>query len=573
MLDYTESTIGFIATITENPEYINIHQSLRKGAKFQRKNQSLKLTKLSACLQNAIASKQEFIYDAQIITAKHIKLPLSSRKISSLLITTITGAKNIQAIIGIANSKNAFTPKDLVNIKPICGTIASIIEADKYHALTDKLAITDSLTKLYNRNYFDLYFSDLIENSARKQIKFSLLMLDLNNFKMINDTHGHLKGDQFLKDFASILLACTPNDGIVARVGGDEFFILLPNIDSYQMPIKIAEKILTKTNLHNRNINKIMVGCIPNIGIIGYPLSGKDKEQLLRRVDFALYHSKESPSRPIVFFNKELEKRYSKNNSLENAIPEGFNNQQLYCVFQPQINIENEEIYGVETLIRWSHPTLGEILPYEFIHIIEKTGKAELLNKYVVNEAINNFSAIKINKPLKISVNISPKVQNFSLHIKEISNIIKKRVKNKNITFCLEMTETNFINDNSQYMTHINESLNFLKKHNIDFAIDDFGVEHSSIQRLITYNFSTIKIDQVFTQKLDIKDNKSAVAVIKAIMGLSKDLGFKVIAEGAESAQQVRILKQLGCNIVQGYYYYRPLQFNSFAAILQKNNL
>ena len=133
------------------------------------------------------------------------------------------------------------------------------------------------------------------------------------------------------------------------------------------------------------------------------------------------------------------------------------------------------------------------------------------------------------------------------------------------------MTETDFINDNSQYMTHINESLRFLKVHNVDFAIDDFGVEHSSIQRLITYNFSTIKIDQVFTQKLDAKDNKSAVAVIKAIMGLSKDLGFKVIAEGAESAQQIQMLKQLGCVIVQGYYYYRPLQFNNFATIMQKH--
>ena len=497
-------------------------------------------------------------------------MPLSSRKLSSLLLTTISGAKDILAVIGVANNHDEYTATDLENIKPICGTLASIIESNKYHALTDKLAITDSLTGLYNRNYFDLYFSNLLEISAREQRKFGLLMLDLNNFKMINDTHGHLKGDQFLRDFAYILHGCTPKDGMIARVGGDEFFILLPNLESYQKAIKVAEKILAKTNLHNQQINKNMVGCLPNIGIIGYPLSGKNKEQLLRRVDFALYHSKESPSKEVVFFNKELDKKYSKTNSLENAIPEGFNKQQLYCVFQPQINLENEEIYGVEVLIRWHHPTLGEILPYEFIHIIEKTGKAEQLNKYVVNEAINKISAIKINKPLKISINISPKVQNFSLHIKDIFNIIKSRVKNKNITFCLEMTETDFINDNSQYMNHINDSLQFLKVHNIDFAIDDFGVEHSSIQRLISYNFSTIKIDQVFTQKLDAKDNKSAIAVIKAIMGLSQDLGFKVIAEGAESAQQIQMLKQLGCLIVQGYYYYRPLQFNNFATIMQR---
>jgi diguanylate cyclase (GGDEF)-like protein/PAS domain S-box-containing protein len=576
ILTYTKSSYGFIATLESKESElhmlkVNLVLSTQKTAGdvqyIQQSNQTPKnLNTFNHCIQQVILTGKKIYLNADDCLKQKIKLPLTNQKTKSFLCVAINNSKGVTAILGIANSTHPYDDELLNQLTPFTGTLSSIIESSKNYSIIDDLAKIDALTKVYNRHYFEKYFTQLLKESYTKNLKFGLLLIDLNNFKRVNDVYGHICGDQLLIEFTKALVSLVKDKDIIARIGGDEFVIILLDIKEYEHAELVARRIIKKAK-KSYNINGEIINCPPSIGIIGYPLSGTNKQQLMKRADFALYNAKEN-NQGWAFFTDLLEEKYVRNCILEEAISDGFLKQEFYCMYQPQVNINDESIYGVEVLMRWLHPILGEILPCEFIPIIEKTGKSAMLNSYVIKQTIKIAPLIHSTTPMQISINISPKTHDFSEHIKDILLLLEKSSTNENVRYCLEMTESDFESSDYSNTDSLSDSLNLLKEHNIDFAIDDFGVKHSSINRLISYEFDEIKIDQIFTKKLDKKNNKSAKAVIKAIMALSHDLEFNVVAEGAETKAQVQALSKLGCKVVQGFYYYKPLDFADLLKLL-----
>ncbi|WLR54181.1 EAL domain-containing protein [Mesobacillus subterraneus] len=422
------------------------------------------------------------------------------------------------------------------------------------------MAYYDVLTGLPNRNMVRKHLNAVLSNGNGK---LAVLFLDLDRFKIINDTKGHSVGDLLLKVVASRLKSAVKDQGLVSRQGGDEFIIVLKDFDKDQV-IEVAERILVEFNA-GMTIEGQEFFVTPSIGISMAPADGQDEETLIKHADTAMYLAKERGKNNYQFYTDKLHGLSSRKMELENGLRKALEQNQLTLHYQPQVNLETGEIIGVEALVRWVHPEKGIISPAEFIPMVEETGLIVPLGKWVLEKAAaqNKEWQEKGYSPIPMSVNISVRQMQEDTFIDCIKQVLFDTQLAPNY---LDFEITESVMQNSEKTALI---LDQLKELGVTLAIDDFGTGYSSLSLLKHFPIDKIKIDKSFVD--DIIHHSNQGAMVKTIIDMGHNLKFSVIAEGVEEQEQVGFLLENGCMIGQGYHFSRPLPVEAIEELLIKN--
>ena len=420
-------------------------------------------------------------------------------------------------------------------------------------------AYTDYLTELPNRRALQKHADELIAESLASGKEFALMYIDLDSFKYVNDTLGHTVGDALLVEVAKRLSAVKPEDAMLARVGGDEFCLVIPGHVSDQLCFNQCQFLDTRIS-QPFFIDEHKLHISQTVGISRFPEDGCTFEQLLKTADMAMYQGKRKGQGTHNFsdevFTEDMQKRFLVLHGLEEAMDKD----QFFVVYQPKVNINDAQLVGCEALVRWDHPQHGIIPPNEFIAIAEEANLVHKIDFYVfetVCKHIQQWGAMAY----PVAVNLSPSV--FS-----DENLPEKLIKIMNEygispdMIEIEITERTIISD-SDIPFRVCKALSAA---GISLALDDFGTGYSSLSYIDKFPITTIKIDRSFVDK--ICKNERIRNVVTAIIQLADALNIKVIAEGIETVEQGNILNNLGCNEAQGYYFGKPMPLEEFTELL-----
>lgn len=459
------------------------------------------------------------------------------------------------SIIALYNNDNV-----LVNYISI---IKDISDKKEQENLIHNLAYYDPLTELPNRVLFEERLKSRIPSLKRNGRKMALLFIDMDNFKNINDTLGHIMGDKFLIEVASSIKKILREEDTLARIGGDEFTILLEDIDSIIDIVTVVDKIINKFTTYIE-VDNIKLYSGVSMGISIFPDDGTTYDELIKAADTAMYQVKDSGKQNYQFYTKKMNEKIIKRVSIENDLRNAINKGELFLEYQPQVDIENKNIYGMEALIRWNHPKQGLIRPDDFISIAEDTGQIMEIGSWVIKQAI--IDAKKLHSEgfkIIISINVSSKQLQNKSFVDDICEIVEKIGFEKNY-IDLEITESHIMNNIEKALSILNE----LNEKGFRLSIDDFGTGYSSLSYLKKLPVGTIKIDRSFV--LDIDKDEDDRSIVATVIAMAKALGKDVIAEGSETKKHVKTLKDLGCQKIQGYYFNKPLHIDKFMKFIKK---
>lgn len=435
-------------------------------------------------------------------------------------------------------------------------------ELESKNIQLNQLVEKDTLTCLPNRFSFGKKLQDLIIESNKNKQRFTLLLINLDNFKKINDTLGHDSGDFVLKETAQRLLRFVGEKDYVARLGSDEFVILLPDITNYKDVESVSIKIIDscKDILELKGYG-IELGV--SIGISVFPEGGASYTKLMKHADIALYEAKNNGYNSTFLFTDVLKKAYKRRGIIEESLVFAIERNQLSLVFQPIYEIKTKNVTGMEALIRWNHPDLGFISPAEFIPISEEVGLAIQLGEWVMNQACHQFDRWYRAgyKNLRFALNLSV----CQLRLMGILEFIKKLhdgVEFPASQLVFEITETALMEDEKRSL----ELLENLDDLSFQISLDDFGTGYSSLSRLQKMPINIIKIDRSFIAEMN---EKNGGLIVKAIIDLSRNLGLDVVAEGVESGEQEKKLMNFKCYYAQGFLYSKPLNAEDMTKLLK----
>lgn len=441
--------------------------------------------------------------------------------------------------------------------------VRDVTEREKAVGKINYLAFHDELTGLPNRNKLYDYMKDFMENSV--DASFIVMFIDMDRFKIVNDAMGHSSGDMMLKEVANRLSSCINEDAIVARVGGDEFVIVIPRIKKQYAPL-FAEQIIG-TFRNPIIIDYTEVYTTPSIGISGYPDDGEDVDTLIKNADTAMYFAKKTSKNNYQLFNQLLRESIDNHFILENGIRKALEKNEFILYYQPQIDLKTGVVIGVESLLRWNHPKKGILSPAIFIPIAEENGLIVQIGYWVLDTACRQLKIWheKGLTNLRMGVNISP-IQ--FIHMDFIKNLEKILLDNKlNPKYLnLEITESVFMK--------IDESLNLLKRLKeigVQISIDDFGTGYSSLSMLKDFPIDYLKIDKSFINNIHSNEKN----ILQPIIDIGYNLNLELIAEGIECKEQLVILKERKCHIGQGYYFCKPMDVDETETFIKswQNNI
>lgn len=421
----------------------------------------------------------------------------------------------------------------------------------------------DRLTGLPSQFLFDDRAEQAIITAVRHNKSIAILRLGIDHFNRINEGLGHKQGDEVLKVIAGRLKQTTRNSDTVARLGGDQFGFVMA-ITAIDDSILVAEKILESIN-RPLDIDDHTVTLTASIGITLYPDDGEDISSLLQRSESAMRHVKANGGNNFHFFAAEMDQRARQRIELENRLRRALKEEEFVLFYQPKVDIDSSHIVGAEALIRWIDPEKGMISPIEFIPVAEESGLIVPIGKWVLEEACRQNKAWLDQglPPVKVSINMAaPQFRDRNI-VEQVKEVVKKSgLPERYIE--IEITESMLVGD----IETVIEKLNGLRDMGVDIAIDDFGTGYSSLSYLSRFPITTLKIDRAFVH--DLESNKNTAEIARAIIALSQGLELEVVAEGAENAAHIEFLKEQGCNTVQGFFYSRPVDAESFGALLKK---
>lgn len=446
------------------------------------------------------------------------------------------------------------------------GTHTDISAHKHSEAQIFRLAHYDQVTKLPNRVLFLDRFAQDIKNARRNHQAITLIFLDLDRFKEVNDTLGHDMGDLLLQEAAQRLLSCVRENDTVARLGGDEFTVILNNLDYQTNTEIIAQKILDSI-AEPFELGDELVYVSASIGISSFPEDGQDTEMLLKNADQAMYAAKELGRNRYQYFKRTMQEAAISRMRLTNDLRLAIAEQQFALYYQPIFQLADRRLHKAEALIRWQHPSRGFISPVEFIPVAEDSGLINEIGDWVFLEATRQLAEWRILYPtFQISVNKSP-VQ-FRATSKQLlswsEHLAALGIPGNSIA--VEITEGLLLDARENVVDKLNE----LRACGIEISIDDFGTGYSSLAYLRKFQIEYVKIDRSFTS--NIAPGSSEMALCEAIIVMAHKLGLKVIAEGIETQQQLELLTEAECDYGQGFLFAKPLPAAEFEQLLKQNN-
>lgn len=425
----------------------------------------------------------------------------------------------------------------------------------------DKMAHFDSLTEMPNRRSFMDALSHAIARASRNRTLLAVCLIDLDNFKRINDTLGHAHGDALLKKIPSLFAPLLRKTDYVARLGGDEFGVILENVHSAAHVGNIIGRLTEELNSSNFILNAEVNTSI-SVGIAMYPNTGNTPDLLMQHADIAMYRAKRSGKSTYQFFNEDLNRQITRLNTIDVQMLHALERQEFHLVYQPQFHAKDRRLFGAEALLRWENPVLGSISPSEFIPIAEENHLIRPIGEWVLRKACEDFKSIQAHRDEKINLSVNVSID--QLENDDLLPLITELSKEFNFSenpITLEITESALLKNPNQTI----QLMHRMQPQGVQFALDDFGTGYSSMLYLKSMPISTIKIDQRFIQNALI--NKNDLEIVNATIGLSKALGYQTVAEGVESPEQFDYLVQAGCDIIQGHYLAKALRLGDFHAL------
>ncbi len=442
--------------------------------------------------------------------------------------------------------------------------IQDITERKEVQERLRYLANYDSLTGLPNRALLQDRLEQALMDATRRQRKVAVMFVDLDRFKMINDTLGHDAGDSLLKMAAERLTRSVRANDTVARLGGDEFMVVLKDLSEVDDVPLVANKILASF-ASSFVIDGHELFVTPSIGISISPDDGTDAKTLLRHADSAMYHAKDSGRNRFEFFAAEMNAKISKRLALDTALRVALERGEFLLHYQPQVDLRTRHIVGAEALVRWNHPQRGLIPPDEFIPLTEETGMIVPLGEWVLRTACRQLKQWHVAgfADCRMAVNLS--ARQFRDH--NIGDMVQRVLTETELEakfLELEITESLLLKSNISGMDLI---LAELRKQGLSLSMDDFGIGYSSLSYLHRYPFTILKIDRSFVR--DISAGSSAAAIVRAVIAMAHNLGMKVVAEGVELDAQLSFLTEHNCDAMQGFLFSKPVTAEAFEQLLR----
>jgi diguanylate cyclase (GGDEF)-like protein len=427
------------------------------------------------------------------------------------------------------------------------------------------LATHDDLTGLPNRTMFNTVLNMAFNTAQRYQRCFALVFIDLDRFKVINDTLGHEAGDALLRQVARRLKACLRASDLVARLGGDEFVVLVQEITEAAQAAAVAQKILSAINQP-----LVLMGqecrVTASVGVSLYPAHAQDELTLMKNADLAMYLAKEEGKNNYQFFSPAIKAESVGRLAMEAALRRALERDELFLHYQPKLCLKTGRITGAEALLRWKHPELGMVSPAQFIPLAEETGLIVPIGLWVLRTACEQSVAWQRAglPPVCVAVNLSPRQFNDERLLPDIRGALAESGLGPE-HLELEITEGTVMQDSQRAARILGE----IKALGIALAIDDFGTGYSSLAQIKRFPIDTIKVDRSFIRNLpqDAEDK----AITQAILAIAKTLGLAVVAEGVETAEQESFLRDHACDQTQGYFFSKPIAADDFAALLRRH--
>jgi len=472
----------------------------------------------------------------------------------------------------LSQKKNGDLYWDLVSISPVRGADGEvahyiciqhdITERKALEQRLDFMAYHDELTDLPNRALLADRFRQLCTRAQRFDSKVTLLMLDLDRFKLINDTLGHRIGDQLLIEVARRLKQAARGSDTVARYGGDEFVVLANDFTDNEVPVDLARRLVAAIE-EPISIEGYPLHISASIGISLWPDDGDDMETLLRQADTAMYHAKELGRGQYQFYTRELNQQVSQRLRLETDLRKAIANREFEVHYQPQVDLPSGRIVGAEALVRWHHPQLGLVPPDQFIPLAEDTNLIIPIGEWVMREALCQQMAWRqAGHRLLMAVNVSVRQLDQVDFVPRLTALVEEAGVNTE-DLEIEITESSVMSQPDKMLF----VLNSIKSLGISLALDDFGTGYSSLSYLRRFPFDKLKIDRSFIR--DIVNKPEDAAIIKTIVEIAHNLDMTVLAEGVETRQQAGHMRHSACDFIQGYLVSRPVPADRFLQLLQ----
>jgi len=442
-----------------------------------------------------------------------------------------------------------------------------VTEREEAEARAKFLATHDDLTGLPNRVVFGQAVSEAVKVGRRYGREFAVMFIDLDRFKLINDTLGHAAGDTLLVEIANRLRRCVRESDVVSRIGGDEFLILLREVSDARQVTTVARKILAAV-IKPLTIHDQECRVTASIGISLFPSDAQDEESLTKNADAAMYAAKEEGRNNFLFHSREIKTQSIERLMLETSLRRALERNELVLYYQPKFDLSRGGISGVEALLRWHHPDLGLLLPARFISVAEETGLIVPIGKWVLETACAQNMAWQRQglPPIRIAVNLSPRQFADSNLLADIRAALEKSGMAAQLLE-LEITESMVMQNLERTM----RVLEAIKRLGITLSIDDFGTGYSSMSLVKKLPIDALKIDRSFVREIARDADDKAIA--EAIIALGRALDLTVVAEGVETAEQEAELRARHCDEIQGYLISKPVPADEFAAFLADHNL